>query len=580
MKFSDVTQSFARLQNLPGRIDMTKELASLLSQANSEDARLISYMSLGQLRAQYLPTQFNLAEKMMIPVIASVLGRDEKNVKAQAKEFGDLSEVIKQGHWEVENQLTLKEIHDRLTYIEKISGEGSQEEKISELVKLLKEVTPLSASFIVRIVLGKLRLGFSDMTLLDALSWMEVGDKSLHDILEHGYNISADIGHIAYELKKEGIEGVKKLAITVGVPVRPAAAERLTTPQAIFEKLGPCVAQPKIDGFRLQVHLEKEGDEVKKLKFYSRNLIDMSHMFPDLAEEISKLPVKSFIAEGEAIVYDDETDSYLPFQLTVKRKRKHAIESAAEEYPLHLFIFDILYLDGQPMLDKGHEVRRKIAVDLFQRLDSDKVDVIEEKQIKSADELEKYFIHALETGLEGLVIKRPDAIYRPGKRNFNWIKLKKSQEGELIDTVDCVVLGYYAGKGRRADFGIGAFLVGIYNKDKDRFETIAKIGTGLSDEGWREIKKRCDEIKVIDKPVNVMCTKDLYPDVWVRPEIVCLVAADEITRSPLHTALKTENELGYALRFPRILEYRFDKSATDATSGKEIEELYGLQYKK
>ncbi len=206
--------------------------------------------------------------------------------------------------------------------------------------------------------------------------------------------------------------------------------------------------------------------------------------------------------------------------------------------------------------------------------------LIEEEKVKDAKDLENYFMENISSGLEGLVVKRPDAVYQPGKRNFNWIKLKRQESGSLDDTIDCVILGYYFGRGKRASFGIGALLVGIYNPKDDVFETVAKIGTGLTDAKWIEQKKMCDKIKVAKCPSNVECAKELYPDVWVAPKIICMIRADEITRSPLHKAGSTEDDMGLALRFPRILGYRPDKSATDATTVKELENLFDIQFDK
>ena len=203
--------------------------------------------------------------------------------------------------------------------------------------------------------------------------------------------------------------------------------------------------------------------------------------------------------------------------------------------------------------------------------------VIEEKQITTAEELEAYFFASVGEGLEGIVVKRPDAIYQPGKRNFNWIKLKRQEEGHIEDTIDCVVLGYYPGSGKRAAFGIGAFLVGLFNKKDDRFETVAKVGTGLTDQEWIDLKKRCDAIKVSHKPNNVVCAKELYPDVWVQPDIVCQIRADEITQSPTHMAGKGDGKLGLALRFPRLMGYRVDKSPRDATTVTELRDMYEHQ---
>jgi len=246
--------------------------------------------------------------------------------------------------------------------------------------------------------------------------------------------------------------------------------------------------------------------------------------------------------------------------------------------PFVFFLFDLLYLDGQEYLSKTHAQRRKKLLSLFEDAKKDTVQVIDEKKIGTAKQLEDYFNANIAAGLEGLVIKKEDSIYQPGKRNFNWIKLKRQEEGHLEDTIDCVILGYYAGKGKRARFGIGAFLVGVYHKKMDRFETVAKIGTGMSDVEWKELKTTCDRIAVNKRPGNVECPKELYPDVWVSPELVCLIRADEITVSPLHTAGKTDDTLGFALRFPRFMGYRPDKSPEQATSVKEIKGLYKDQF--
>jgi DNA ligase-1 len=579
MKFSVVTCVFEQIEKVSSRLEITRLLADLFNKATAHEAGIICNLSLGQLHPPYVGTQFNIAEKNMLKVLAQLLNESEEEFTKQAKKIGDLGAVIAQSDWSHQIDLTLLQVYEALCRIEQISGIGSQEERMNYLLVLLKNLDPISAKYVVRIMLGTLRLGFSDMTLVDALSWMEVGDKSLRDTIEHAYNIRVDIADIAQTLKEEGIEGVKKMTIRVGTPIRPAAAERLPTARAIVEKLGDCIAQPKLDGFRLQIHVDNTKAK-PEVFFYSRNLIDMSHMFPDIVPALCHLPVKTIICEGEAIVYDPNTGSFLPFQETIKRKRKHGIGQAAEELPLKVFIFDLLYLNGTSLLDKDHKTRRDILREIFSHYKEDNVQVIEEKKITTAKQLEDYFNENIASGLEGLVVKREDARYIPGKRNFNWIKLKRQEEGHLEDTVDCVVLGYYAGKGKRAGFGIGAFLVGVYNKKKDSFETVAKIGTGLSDDDWHELKKKCDKIAVHKQPINVQCAKELKPDVWVAPEIVCSIRADEITLSPLHAAGKTNEHPGYALRFPRFMGYRPDKGPEEATEVHEIIRLYEDQFKK
>jgi len=578
VKFIQVAQVFDQIEKISSRLEITRLLAGLLRKTTPSESRIICYLSLGQLNPPYIGTQFQVAEKNFMKVVANLINMSEAEVKKQAKRYGDVGSVLELGRWRTKDELTVHQVYKELENVESISGEGAQEGKIKALYDLLKKLDSISAKYVARIVIGKLRLGFSEMTVVDALSWMETGDKSLRKSIENAYNICADIGFIAETLKEGGIDAIEHMRIEVGIPIRPAAAERMPTAKAIIEKIGDCVAQPKLDGFRLQIHLDKTGKK-PLVRFFSRNLIDMSYMFPDIAQEIVDLDVENIICEGEAIVYDPNTGNFLPFQETVKRKRKHGIEKAISDFPLQVFIFDLLYLNGEEFLTKTHKSRRKELLNVFKNFGHKNIRVIQEKEIKTAKELEKYFTENIAAGLEGLVVKKESSHYQPGKRNFNWIKLKRQEEaGQLEDTIDCVILGYYAGKGKRAQFGIGAFLVGVYNKKEDNFQTIAKIGTGMKDHDWVYLKQRCDLIAVKEKPKNVQCPKELAPDVWVSPDIVCLIRADEITLSPLHTTGKTAKELGFALRFPRFMGYRPDKKPTQATSVKEIKGLFKDQF--
>ncbi|OGB97517.1 hypothetical protein A3F06_03205 [candidate division TM6 bacterium RIFCSPHIGHO2_12_FULL_36_22] len=574
MKFSTLADYFDQIEVVGSRIEMTKLLSHLFEEATPEEAKIIAYFSLGQLTPPYITLQFNFAKQSAIKVIAQLLDVTEQTIKSRLAKLGDLGSVVNDGEWQAQyKDPTILQIYKSLQELCETAGSGSQELKQNQILELIKHLEPKSGKYIIRILTGTLRLGFSDMTIIDALSWMLVGNKSERSVLEHAYNVCADIGEIAYIAKEDGIDGIKKMNIMLGIPIRPSAAERLPTAKDIVAKLDECVAEPKLDGFRLQIHVDKRHKK-PKIEFFSRNLTDMSQMFPDLVTAFEKIPVETMICEGEAIVYDPNTGNFVSFQETVKRKRKHGIDQAMSEFPLQVFIFDLLYLNGESYLDKSLKIRRATLKNLFDEFSNDKIKLIEEVTIKTAQELEDYFHEQVGDGLEGVVVKKPNSHYQPGKRNFNWIKLKREETGALEDTIDCVILGYYTGLGKRATFGIGAFLVSVYNKKKDVFETVAKIGTGLKDADWHDLKKKCDEIQVSHKPVNVECAKDLYPDIWVNPEIVCLVRADEITRSPIHAAGKTSNELGFALRFPRFMGYRPDKSANEATTVNELKRLF------
>lgn len=573
MKFKTVSQAFEKIEQTSGRLEITEILADVLKKTSPDQAQQLCYLSLGVLNPPYIGTQFNIAQKSMTKIVARVIGISEKEVEEQVRSLGDVGSILEKYEWQPSKDLSIKDVYSALLEIERIHGTGSQEEKALKIYELVHELDPLSAKFVIRIILGKLRLGFSDMTLVDALSWMEVGDKSVRKILEHAYNICADIGIIAYDLKERGIESIEDMNIHVGVPIRPAAADRLPSAQAIIEKLGPCVVQPKLDGFRLQVHVDLTRKE-PLIRFFSRNLIDMSSMFPEFVESCKKLPIKNIILDAEAIVYDPNTGTFLSFQETVKRKRKHGIEELASELPLQLNIFDIMYLNDKSLLDTPQDERRKILKQALDASVDQTITIIQEIRVSTPKELEDYFIGEIAAGLEGVVVKKPNSLYQAGKRNSNWIKLKYQAAEKLNDTLDVVVLGYYPGRGKRAKFGIGAFLVGVHNMQSDKFETVAKIGTGLSDQGWIELKGKCEKLIVKEQPKNVICPKELAPMVWTSPELVCEVLADEITLSPLHTAGKTDGSLGFAFRFPRFVKYRPDKSPYQTTSIDELKKLH------
>ena len=597
MKFSELAQYFSRIEATPKRLEITAILAELYKKVTPAEADEVSYLVLGQLAPTYSGIDFNLAEKMMVRVLAKAYAVTEEKAHQIYKKAGDLgtaAEELAKGKKARGKGKEISEVYSQLKEIAQASGFGSQEKKISSMADLLNSLDPLSARYVCRIPVNKLRMGFSDKTILDALSLAKVGDKSARPVIERAYNVSADIGKIAQLVKSKGMKEVEDIKVEVGIPIRMAAAERLPSPEEIMNKLGgKLAAEPKYDGFRVQVHLDKsrKQEEIKEegeqlglgvvekvetgpwVKIFSRNLEDTAVMFPEIALAAQKLPVKSIIFEGEAIAYNPETEEFEPFQETAKRKRKYGIKEKATELPLKVFAFDLLYLDGEDLTDETYEKRREKLTALFKEK-SDTILVAEEKVFTDAKELGKFFLENIEHGLEGIMTKRLDGVYQAGVRNFNWVKLKRVEEGKLEDTIDCVVLGYYTGRGKRTQFGIGGFLVAVYDDNNDTFKTISRVGSGLTDEEWREMKKRVDSLKTKEKPKNVEVVKEHTPDVWANPEIVVAIRADEITKSPLHTAG------GLALRFPRLMAFRDDKEPEQATTVGEMEDLFKQQKKR
>ena len=289
-------------------------------------------------------------------------------------------------------------------------------------------------------------------------------------------------------------------------------------------------------------------------------------MFPDLVEAALKVDVESAIFDGEAIAYDEKNDRFLPFQETVQRKRKHGITQAVKDVPLKLFIFDILFKDGKSLLNLPFSERRKELEKI--NFSDRRIEIARQNIVDNASKIRDLIKKYLAEGLEGGMIKKIDAPYKPGARGYHWVKYKKTTEEGVADTIDCLVMGTYKGKGRRSGFGVGAFLVGI--KDKEKFKTVSKIGTGLTDEQWKELNRRTRKIATGEKPNSYVLDKNLNPDTWVKPSLVVEILADEITKSPIHTA-------GLALRFPRLVRFRDDKKAKDSNNLQELKKLFEMQ---
>ncbi len=584
MLFSKLAQYFEKLEQTSSRLLLIDMLAQLFGEVESHEIAQVCYLLQGRVAPFYEAIEIGMAEKTVASSIARVYEVGREEVLAEYGKVGDLGVVAlrlathAQGK-QSKNRCSVEEVFKTLTEIAKTTGEGTVEKRQVLLSDLLYEMDPISVKHLIRIPIGASRLGIGDPTILDAFAQSKLGDRKLRKELEDAYNKTSDLGLIGEILWEKGLDGVKKLDVTVGRPIRSQLAERLPNAETILEKMdGSAHVQFKYDGFRVQIH--KHGDIVR---LFSRNLEETTLMFPDIIAGVrEQIKTDSIIFDSEALAYNPESEEFLPFQETTKRRRKHGIEEMAEKLPLRAFVFDVMYLDGKSLMDKPLEERIKY---LTASIKGDETLIPQPGEITdSAERIEVLFQDALTRGLEGLICKRPDSKYEAGGRNFNWVKLKKHSNGELKDTIDCVILGYIYGKGKRAEFGAGALLVGVYDKDKDEFVTVSKIGTGLTDEEWREVHKRADKIKVDHKPSRVNSV--LVPSVWIAPEIVIEVLADEITRSPIHTAgalissTSGEKEPGYALRFPRMVRFReADKQAEDATTVKELVEMYEQQYK-
>ena len=582
MDFAKLAQTFEELERTSSRLTLIELVTRLFrSIEQPQEIQQVCYLMQGRVAPFYEALEMGMAEKSVSKAIALAYHNTSEKIAALYGTLGDLGLVAEQV-WNEEKDASshpsINDVFEELRAIAHTSGKGAIESKSARLVSLLRQVDSVSARYVVRILLGKLRMGIGDATVLDALAKVRWNDVKKRKLLEGAYHKVSDLGLIARTLwehseEEEAQRVIAAIDIQVGKPVHSQLAERLPTAEAIIAKVGAVVAQYKYDGLRAQIH--KDGEHIT---IFSRNLEDQSHMFPELIEGTRKqIQANSVILDAEALAYNATSEEFLPFQETTRRRRKHGIEALAEQLPLKAFVFDILYKDGVSLLDRPLLERLKIL---------DETLAVDETLMRTASHtvgdahtLILLFDEAISNGLEGLVVKKPESRYEAGARNFNWVKLKRHSAGALNDTIDCVLLGYLYGRGKRAALGAGSLLVGLYDPDQDLFVTVTKIGTGLSDSQWGSIRERTRGLEVDHRPARVSSL--IEPSVWVEPQLVLEVLADEITRSPIHTAGKVGTEPGYALRFPRLISFReADKQPEDATTVHELIELYESQGKK
>ncbi len=563
MQLEKLALFWEKLEGTSSRLEITRILSELFSETESDEIDKAVYLSLGILAPNYEGVILNLAEKMMIRVLSEASGKPVDEVKSLYKSLGDIGNTAKSLSLGIgqkgDKNRSITGVYEKLRAIAEDSGTGSQDRKIEKMADILKKIDPLSAKFIARIPIGKLRLGFSEKTVIDALSQTS---RIASNKIEMAYNIHPDIGYIAVLVKKGKLESAKP---EIGVPVVPMLAARLNSPAQMIKKMGKVSVEPKFDGLRIFIHYKRGGE----IKIFTRNMNSISlDTFPELKEVGKYIKANEVILDSEGIGIDEKRQMFLDFQKTIQRRRKHEVGETAIKIPLQFQVFDLLLKNGKSFIDKPYIERRK---ELEKTVVSGKLLRIDENTItKDPKVIKDLHQRYLKMELEGVVVKKANAGYVSGRTGWNWVKMKEVEgtRGKLSDTVDCTVMGYTAGKGKRIGFGVGQFLVGV--RDEDTFKTVTKVGTGLTDEQFRELYKRLNKTKVKDKPKEYEVNKDLTPDFWVAPRVVVELAADEITISPKHTAK-------LALRFPRLVRFRDDKNSEQITNLEELKSLYKLQ---
>ncbi|MEM3576967.1 MAG: ATP-dependent DNA ligase [Candidatus Bathyarchaeia archaeon] len=583
MQYLQIADIYEQIEATTKRLEMTDLLVNLLKSTPKEIIDKVVYLTQGKIYPDFVGLEIGVAEKLAIKALARASGAKETEIEEDLKKSGDIGETAqkfiakKRQVTFFQKPLTVQRVYETLDKMAKASGSGAVDTKTALLAGLLADATPKEAKYIMRTVTGNLRLGIADMTVLDALAIAYGGGKEARELIERAYNISSDLGRVAKTVAEKGLEGMKEFQVLIGEPIRPMLAERLSSPEEILEKLGgKCIAEYKYDGERVQIH--KKGDEVI---LFSRRLENISSQYPDAIELVKKhVKAKDAILEAECVAIDLDTGEMRPFQELMHRRRKYEIEKAIEEYPVSLFMFDALYIDGKDLTLEPYPKRRKALEKAI--IEGERVQIAKHIITSNAKELEKFFLEAIEDGCEGLVCKSvaEDAVYQAGARGWLWIKYKRDYKSEMTDTVDLVVVGAFYGRGKRAGT-YGALLLAAYNPENDTFETVTKCGTGFTDEDLAKLPQMLKPHVIQHKHPRVNSL--IEADIWLEPKIVLEILGAEITLSPIHTCAMNaiRQGSGLAIRFPRFTgSYRIDKAAEDATTASEIVEMYQKQLKK
>jgi len=576
VKYETVAEAYRDLERASGRLALTDRLAALL--AGTPDGLLptVCYLCQGLIAPEFAGVDLGLAEKLAIRAVATATGTGPEQVTASVRETGDLGQAAEQLLATTATgrpaSLQVAAVVDTLHRIAGAEGTGSQGRKLELLAGLLAQATPLEARYLLRLVTGGLRLGIGTPTILDALAQAHAGGRAARPVLERAYNICCDLGRVAATLVQGGLTAVEQLQVRPGNPVRAMLAQRLSDAPEILAKLGgQCAAEYKYDGVRVQAHRTADG----RIELFTRRLERVSTQFPDIVEALAAgLRPAEAIVEGEVVAFDPAAGELRPFQEVMFRRRKYGISEAVRDVPVGLFCFELLYADGQDLTRLSYPERRARLAEAITV--APRLRLTTATGVTTPAALDAAFEQAVTDGCEGLVCKSvsPAAGYQAGARGWLWIKLKRDYRTELSDTVDLVVVGAFAGRGRRRGV-YGALLLAAYDPEAEVYRTVTKCGTGFSDADLASLPARLAPLARPERPARVDARQE--PDVWFEPGLVLEILSAELTLSPTYSAGwgQIKDDAGLAMRFPRFTgRWRDDKAAQDATTTGELVSLY------
>ena len=580
MKFSVLSDSLEKMEKTSKRLELTGILVELLKKTPNEIIAKVIYLIQGKLKPNFEGVELGIAEKLVIRAISKSAGVTVKKIEEDYNDGGDLgitvSNILKQKTQTTfsAETITLERVYETLLKISTLQGKGSQDMKIKYISSLLNDATPEESKFILKILLGTMRLGVAENTVMDALAIAFTNSKENRELVENAYNVSSDLGKVSEVLAQDGLDGLLKFNVSLFSPIRPMLADRVKSEEEAVKRIeNEFAAEYKLDGERVQIHIQDD-----KVILFSRSLENITNYYPDIVEKISDtINADDGIFEAEIVAINANTGNFLPFQELMHRRRKHKLDQAITNYPITVNFFDILYHNGKELLNHSYNERRKNLEDVIKENEFAKL--IPMSIVNNTADISDVLENSINSGCEGLMLKVLNANYRAGSRGSNWLKLKREYQNELGDSLDLVVVGAFFGRGRRTG-KYGTLLLSTYDSENDSFPTICKVGTGFTDENLDQLFQILSNKVILKK--NPRVESSIESDIWFEPELVLEVVASEITLSPIHkTGLNLiRKDTGFALRFPKFTgKIRTEKLAEDASCPEEVSALYKNQNK-
>jgi DNA ligase-1 len=585
MKYAELVDIYQRLDATSSGLEKTAILTEAFSAADEHQLPLLVKLVRGRLYAPWTSEELGVSSSLTQRTIAKATGVSEAEIEETWRETGDLGDAAAAGVTNrtqrtlVSTELTVRGVHDTLRELATYEGAGSEERRIDVVAGLLSDADPEEARYVVRTVLGHLRVGIGDGTVRDAIADAFLdGSEEAVTAVERAYQVTNDYREVAQAARDGGRDGLAELDIELFRPVEVMLARKAETLSSGLEDVAApeegVLLEYKFDGVRAQIH--KRGADVR---VFTRRLEDVTEQFPDVVAAIREhVTAQRCVLEGEIVGYDPDTRALVPFQALSKRiKRKYDIAEMASEIPVVVHLFDCLYLAGRALLDESarerlgaldgvlsperEELERAThrtlpPADGANREKSD--DGSDDDSIDSdgedgaaGDATRAFYEAALDTGHEGLMLKNLDATYQPGRRVGYMMKVKP-----VMEPLDLVVTRAQWSEGRRSDF-LGRLFLGCRNPETGEIVEVGRLATGYTDEELRELTARLEGL----------VTEREGRRVDVEPEVVLEIEYEEIQRSP-------EYGSGFALRFPRFERIRVDLGPEDVDSLDRVRRLY------